>query len=105
MDYANEELARTVVAEHLQQARTARRGRQVALYNPEDDPVPNEDSLYAIKEIHLTIDRRSVRRNGRRIAFLGNPTECDGRWTVRTTNEPYQGQPITARHRARCREL
>jgi hypothetical protein len=31
MDYANEQLARTVVADHLQRAGTARRGRQIAL--------------------------------------------------------------------------
>ena len=81
-----------------------RRGRQIALYNAEDDPDPSAESLYAIKEIHLQIDRRSVRRNGRRIPFLGAPRACDGRWVVTTTNEPYQGQPITARHRARCED-
>ena len=79
-----------------------RRNRQVTLYNPEDDPTPNEDALYAIKEIHLVFDRRSVRRAGQRIPFVALPRRCDDFWTVTTTNEPYQGQPITATHRVRC---
>ena len=48
-----------------------KRGKQVALRGPEDDPDPGVDSLFSIKEIHLTIDRRSVRRNGKRIPFVG----------------------------------
>ena len=81
-----------------------RRGRQLAFYNPEDDPEPNEDFLYTIKEIHVTIDKRSIRRGGRRIPFLGAPTKCDRRWTITHTDEPYRGQPLTATHKQRCRD-
>lgn len=81
-----------------------RRGRQVSLYNPVDDPDPNQDALYAIKEIHLTIDRRSVRDDGRRIPFLATPRKCEGGWVVSTTNDYYKGQPITATHKARCQD-
>ena len=79
-----------------------RRNRQVTLYNPEEDADPGSEGLYAIKEIHLTIARRTIRRDGRRIAFLGAPVVCDRSWTVTTTNEPYTGQPIMARHKVRC---
>jgi hypothetical protein len=55
-----------------------------------------------VKEIHVTIARRSVMRSGRRVPYVGAPVKCDRRWTVTTTNEPYQGQPLTAKHRVRC---
>lgn len=79
-----------------------RRKRQLSYYNPEDDAEPNSEGLFAIKEIHLTIRRQSRMRGGRRIPFVAAPTRCDRRWTVSTTNEPYKGQPVTARHRVRC---
>ena len=41
----------------------------------------------------MTIDRRSVRRDGKRIPFLGLPTKCDGKWIVTATNELYEGDP------------
>lgn len=81
-----------------------RRGRQVSYYNPVEDQDPNADALYEIKEIHLKLDRRAVRRDGRRIPFIGAPTDCDGRWIVTTTNEPYRGQAATARHKVRCED-
>ena len=64
------------------------------IHNPAEDPEPNVDSFYTIKEIHLTIDRMSVRRNGRRVPV---PRRSDqvrrevGRAT--TTNEFYGGEP------------
>ena len=79
-----------------------KRGKQVALRGPDEDPDPGVDSLFSIKEIHLTIDRRSVRRNGKRIPFLALPTQCDGKWVVTATNDPYEGDPLTAKHKVRC---
>ena len=79
-----------------------RRGKQVALRGPQDDPDPGVDSLFSIKEIHLTIDRRSVRRNGKRTPFVGLPTKCEGKWTVTAKSVPYNGDPLTAKHKVRC---
>ena len=79
-----------------------RRNRQLAFRGPDADPDPGVVGLYEIKEIHLTIRRRSVRRNGKRIPFLGLPRSCDGRWVVTATNTPYEGEPVTAKHRIRC---
>ena len=81
-----------------------KRGRQVALRGPEEDADPGVDSLFGIKEIHLTINRRSVRRNGKRTPFLGLPTRCDGKWVVTATNDFYEGDPVTAKHKIRCTE-
>jgi hypothetical protein len=81
-----------------------KRGRQVALRGSDEDPDPGVDSLFGIKEIHLTIDRRSVRRGGRRTPFLGLPTKCDGKWVVTATNRFYEGDPVTAKHKVRCTE-
>jgi len=81
-----------------------RRGTQLAFYNPAEDPEPNQEFSIGIKEIHLIIDKRSVRRDGRRIPFLGAPTECEGKWTVTHTNEHYTGQPLVAQHKVRCSE-
>ena len=81
-----------------------RRNSQLAFRNADEDPDPGAASLYEIKEIHLTIKRRSVRRKGKRIPFLGLPTRCDGRWVVTATNEPYEGDSVTAKHRIRCTE-
>jgi hypothetical protein len=79
-----------------------KRGRQVAFRGPDQDPDPGVDSLFGIKEIRLTIDRRSVRRDGERIPFLGLPTQCDGRWVATATNSYYEGDPVTAKHKVRC---
>ena len=79
-----------------------RKNRQLAFRGPDEDPDPGVAGLYEIKEIHLTLKRRSVRRNGERVPFLGLPTRCDGRWVVTATNTPYEGDPLTARHRIRC---
>ena len=79
-----------------------RRNRGVGFYNPEDDPDPNADPLYSIKEIHLTFPRKTRLKNGRRIPFLGNPRKCNGAWTVTTTNDRYKGGEITATHRVKC---
>ena len=81
-----------------------KRGRQVALRGTAEDEDPGVDSLFSIKEIHLTIDRRSVRRNGRRIPFLALPTNCDAKWVARATNSFYEGDPVTAKHNVRCTE-
>ena len=81
-----------------------RRGKQVALRGPQDDPDPGVDSLFSIKEIHLTIDRRSVRRDGKRTPFVGLPTKCEGKWTVTATSAPYNGDPLTAKHKVRCED-
>jgi hypothetical protein len=81
-----------------------RRGKQLAFRGPNEDPDPGVAGLYEIKEIHLTIDRRSVRRAGKRIPFLGLPTVCDGKWVVTATNNPYEGEPATAKHKVRCTE-
>ena len=81
-----------------------RHAKQVALRGPQDDPDPGVDSLFSIKEIHLTIDRRAVRRNGRRIPFVGLPTTCAGKWIVTATSDPYNGDPLTAKHKVRCTE-
>jgi hypothetical protein len=79
-----------------------KRGRQVAFRGADEDDDPGVDSLFGIKEIHLTINRRSVRRDGKRIPFLGLPTQCDGKWVVTATNDFYEGDSITARHKVRC---
>jgi hypothetical protein len=79
-----------------------RRNRQVAFRGPDENPDPGAVGLFEIKEIHLTIRRRSVRRGGKRIPFLGLPTKCDGRWVATATNDPYEGDPATAKHRIRC---
>ena len=52
----------------------------------------------------MTIDRRSVRRDGKRVPFLGLPTKCDGKWIVTATSTPYEGDPLTAKHKVRCTE-
>jgi hypothetical protein len=79
-----------------------RHNKQVALRGPQDDPDPGVDSLFSIKEIHLMIDRRSVRRGGKRIPFVGLPTKCHRKWTVSATSDPYNGDPVTAKHKVRC---
>lgn len=79
-----------------------KRGKQVALRGPQDDPDPGVDSLFSIKEIHLKIDRRSVRKNGKRTPFVGLPTKCEGKWTVTATSAPYNGDALTAKHKVRC---
>lgn len=81
-----------------------RRNRQLAFRGPDENPEPGVVGLFEIQEIHLTIKRRSVRRDGKRIPFLGLPTSCDGRWVVTATNDPYEGEPATAKHRIRCTE-
>jgi hypothetical protein len=81
-----------------------RRGRQLAFRSADADQQQDAPSLYEIKEVHLTIDRRSVRRAGSRIPFLGLPTKCDRRWVVKATSDPYEGDPITAKHKVRCTE-
>jgi hypothetical protein len=81
-----------------------RKNRQLAFRGPDEDPDPGAVGLYEIKEIHLTINRRAVRRNGKRIPLLGLPTRCDGRWVVTATTTPYEGDPATARHKVRCTE-
>lgn len=81
----------------------AERGnRQVAYYNPEQDPDPNADALYTIKEVHLTFPRRSARKGGRRIPWNQAPRKCRGRWTARTTSDRYQGGELTAKHVIKC---
>jgi hypothetical protein len=79
-----------------------RRNRQLSLYNPRNDPFPESDSVYEIKEVHLTYPRQTVRRDGRRIPFIAAPTDCDRRWTMTVTNEFYEGDPVTAKHSVRC---
>ena len=79
-----------------------RRNRGVGFYNPQDDSDPNADSPYAIKEIHLTLPRKTRRRAGTRIPFLGTPRRCRQAWTVTTTIDRYKGGEMTAAHRARC---
>ena len=81
-----------------------KRGKQLAFRGPDENSDPGGAGLYEIKEIHLTIDRRSVRQDGKRIPFLGLPTRCDGKWIVTATNDPYEGEPATAKHKVRCTE-
>lgn len=81
-----------------------KRGRQVALRGTAEDPDPGVDSAFSIKEIHLTINKRSVRRDGKRIPFLGLPVLCDSRWVATATNSFYEGDPVTAKHKVRCTE-
>ena len=81
-----------------------KRGRQVALRGADQDDDPGVAGLYSIKEIHLQIDRRSVRRDGKRVPFVGLPTTCDGKWIVTATTEYYEGDPLAAKHRVRCTE-
>ena len=81
-----------------------RRGKQLAFRGPDEDPDPGMAGLYEIKEIHIQIDRRSVRQGGKRIPFVGLPTKCDGKWVVTTTNTPYEGDSATAKHKVRCQD-
>ena len=82
-----------------------REARQaVGLPRPRRESDPGGAGLYEIKGIHLTIDRRSVRQDGKRIPFLGLPTRCDGKWIVTATNDSYEGEPATAKHKVRCTE-
>lgn len=82
----------------------AERGnRGIGFYNPEEDPDKNADSLFSIKEIHVTLPRKTRRRAGRRLTFLGTPRRCrGGAWTATTTVDRYQGGEMTATHRVRC---
>jgi hypothetical protein len=77
---------------------------RVTYYNPADDPTPpSDDALYTIKEVHLTFPRRSVRKNGKRIPYMGAPRECkEGNWTVTATNDRYAGGEIEASHDVKC---
>lgn len=81
-----------------------KRGRQVATRGPEEDADPGQDSAFSIKEIHLVIDKRSIRRDGKRIPFLGLPTACDGKWVTTVTADPYEGETYAAKHKVRCTE-
>lgn len=81
-----------------------KRGRQVSYYNPKRDAFPDMDVLYAIKELHLTFRRRSVRKGRKRIPFISAPTKCRRKWRVWATNEPYDGDPVTATHAVRCKK-
>jgi hypothetical protein len=79
-----------------------RRNRQLAFRAPDEDPDPGVAGLYEIKEIHLQLDRKAVRRAGKRTPFVGLPTRCKRKWVVTTTNTPYEGDPVTAKHKVRC---
>lgn len=79
-----------------------RRGRQVTLYNPDQDEDPRSERLVAVKELHLTLPRRTAQRNGRAIPFVGAPRRCGGDWTVTTTNDRYRGGELTATHAVAC---
>ena len=81
-----------------------KRGKQVAFRGPDEDPDPGVASLYEIKEIHLDIERRTVRRDGKRVPFLALPTKCEGAWISTATKDPYEGEPLTAKHKVRCTE-
>lgn len=83
----------------------AERGNtQVAYYNPEQDPDPNADALYTIKEVHLTFPRRSARKGGKRIPWNQAPKKCGGKWTALTTNDRYDGGKLTATHKVKCKK-
>ena len=81
-----------------------RRGKQLAFRGEDEDPDPGVAGLYEIKEVHLQIDRRSVRRDGRRVPFVALPTKCERKWVVTATNSPYDGEPATAKHKVRCED-
>ena len=76
---------------------------RVTYYNPKNDPVPpGDNSLYTMKEIHITFARKTRRRGGRRIPFVAAPRRCKRRWKVTATNDRYDGGDLTAGHRVRC---
>jgi hypothetical protein len=80
-------------------------GKRVTYYNPQDDPTPpGDNSLYTVKEVHVTFPRRSVRKDGRRIPWTAAPTKCDESWIVTATIDRYDGGPLTASHRVKCRK-
>jgi hypothetical protein len=81
-----------------------KRGRQVALRSTEESEDPGAPTLFSIKEVHLTIDRRTVRRDGKRTPFLGLPTRCDGKWVATAKNDFYENDSVTAKHKIRCTE-
>jgi hypothetical protein len=82
-----------------------RRGKQIALRGPEQQPEPTPgEGTFEIKEVHIHIDRRSVRKGGKKTPFLGLPTKCDGKWVVTTTNFAYGRDPLTAKHKVRCQD-
>lgn len=81
-----------------------RRGKQIALRGPAEDPDPNADSAFEIKEVHLQIDRRSVRKGGKKTPFVGLPTKCDRKWVVTATSDAYGRDPLTAKHKVRCQD-
>jgi hypothetical protein len=79
-----------------------KRGKQLAFRAQDEDPDPGVASLFEIKRIHIEIDRRSVRRDGKRVPYLALPTKCDGAWIASATADPYDGEPLTAKHKVRC---
>ena len=77
---------------------------RVTLYNPENDTGASDDTLYTIKEAHLTFPRRSVRKGGKRIPWNAAPRKCEDNWTGTTTIDRYDGGEITASHAVKCKK-
>ena len=75
--------------------------KAVILRNPEEDEDPNALRPYAIKEIHLTIPQRTGKR---RTPFVAAPRKCEGNWLASSTYDFYEGGPLTATHRIKCKK-
>jgi hypothetical protein len=77
---------------------------QVTFYNPEEDSSPggSDNATYSIKKVHLVFPRRTRQKGKHKIPFVGAPRKCDDSWVVSTTNDRYEGGPITATHKVKC---
>lgn len=77
--------------------------RRLTYYNPVNDPMPpGDNAFYTVKEVHVTFPRRTIRKSGRRIPWMGAPRRCRRNWVVSATNDRYEGGKLTARHRVKC---
>jgi hypothetical protein len=80
--------------------------RRITYYNPQEDAEPGDNALYTVKEVHVTIPRRSRKVGGKQVPWLQAPTKCEGdkQWIVTATNDRYDGGEIEASHAVRCKK-
>ena len=82
------------------------KNRRITYYNPEEDPTPPADNtLYTIKEVHAVFQKRSARKDGKRVPWVAAPKKCTkAGWVVSATNDRYEGGELTATHKVRCKK-